>query len=216
LQQMNLKALIYTDDLSLVTHAFDQLRLRQQESAAVQFRLRRIDGSLKWCQLTLSCKTNNSHAASYFVAVIDDINHYKLLEEETLHAQQQKDLILNIAGDGILGLDSQGRHTFVNPAAAKLLGYRIDEMLNQSSHSLWHHSYPDGSDFSEDDCPITAVLHHGKTHRGSHETFWRKDGRPIKVEYTSTPMLINEQIMGAVVVFHPTESQDVSNSEQSE
>jgi len=216
LEEMNLKTLIHPEDLSSVTLAFDQLRLQQQSSAAVQFRLRCADGTLTWCQLTVSCKENMGPVAKYFVAVIDDINLYKRLEEETRYAQQQKDLILNIAGDGILGLDSEGKHTFVNPAAAKLLGYTIEEMLNQSSHALWHHSLPDGSAYAEENCPITAVLQHGSTHRGNHETFWKKDRTSIEVECTSTPIFTDGKVTGAVVIFRPTDSFSMHPMEQPE
>mgnify|MGYP000621923666 CR=1 FL=1 len=34
------------------------------------------------------------------------------------------------------------------------------------------------------------------------DIFWSKDGKPIAVEYTSTPIRDNGFIVGAVVVFH--------------
>ena len=45
------------------------------------------------------------------------------LEEKLEKLNQQNELILNSAGEGIFGLDIEGRHTFVNPVAAKMLGY---------------------------------------------------------------------------------------------
>ncbi|MCH7544461.1 MAG: PAS domain-containing protein, partial [Proteobacteria bacterium] len=41
--------------------------------------------------------------------------------------KQQNDLILNAAGDGIYGLDLEGRTTFINPAGARLIGWPVEE-----------------------------------------------------------------------------------------
>ena len=38
-------------------------------------------------------------------------------------------MILEIAGEGIFGLDKDGRHTFVNEAAARMLGYDADTLI---------------------------------------------------------------------------------------
>ena len=50
------------------------------------------------------------------------------------HLEEQNALILRAAGEGIFGLDLEGHHTFVNPAATQLLGYEPGELLGKSSH----------------------------------------------------------------------------------
>ncbi|MCU7812944.1 MAG: PAS domain-containing protein, partial [Candidatus Thiodiazotropha sp. (ex Notomyrtea botanica)] len=210
LQHTNLMELILKEDIAQITETLDLLRLKKQDDVATQFRLRCKDGSLKWCQLTLSCNHSCDSEEKYLVAVIDDIDQYKKLEEEKQHAEHQTDLILRVAGDGILGLDSEGKHTFVNPAAADMLGYQIDEMIQKNSHSLWHHSHPDGSSYPESDCPIMKVLRHGETCQSSHDIFWHKDGSAIAVEFIGTPIYMDEQITGAVVVFRLTEQQSAT------
>ncbi|MEG7525271.1 MAG: PAS domain-containing protein [Chromatiales bacterium] len=82
-----------------------------------------------------------------------------------------------------------------------MLGYEVDEMLGKNSHDMWHHSHEDGSDFPQSECPITHVLTQGLTHRGKNEVFWRKDGSSFPAEYTSTPIIENEAVTGAVVIF---------------
>jgi PAS domain S-box-containing protein len=205
LQQTNLKAMIYKEDLAQVTETFDHLRRSPQQSASVQFRLLSVGDSLKWCQLTLSSRPHTEHDDDYLIAVIDDISAYKALEDENYHVQHQTELILNMAGEGILGLDTEGRHTFVNPTAASLLGYEVEEMLHRESHQLWHHSFPDGSHYPSEACPITNVLKHGQIQHCETELFWRKDGTPLRVDCISTPILINSEIKGAVVLFRPIE-----------
>ncbi len=110
-------------------------------------------------------------------------------------------LILNAAGEGIFGLDTSGRTTFANPAACEMMGYEREEMLGVSSHDLIHHSHPDGRAYHSKDCPIYAAFSDGKVHSVSDEVFWRKDNKALQVEYTSTPLKRENELIGAVVVF---------------
>ena len=116
--------------------------------------------------------------------------------------QALSSLILNAAGEGIFGLDLEGRHTFVNPAATKMLGYSADELLGQPSHALWHHTHADGSPYPAQDCPIYGAYKDGRIHHGDTEVFWRKDGTSFPAEYTSTPITDEfGSLAGAVVTF---------------
>ncbi|QPJ62446.1 MAG: PAS domain S-box protein [Candidatus Nitronauta litoralis] len=110
-------------------------------------------------------------------------------------------LILNSAGEGIYGLDAEGKTTFVNRAAEKMTGYTAEEMIGKCQHELCHHSHPDGTPFPVETCPIYAAFTEGKKYEVSDEVFWRKDGTPFPVEYVSTPILENMKLLGAVVVF---------------
>lgn len=205
LKQINLKDMVYREDLVQITRAFNQLRHAQLQNTVIQFRLLCAGGAMKWCQLSLSRKPDSAQDETYFIAVIDDISRHKALEDENQQVQHQTELILNMAGEGIIGLDSEGKHTFVNPTAASMLGYDVAEMLHMSSHQLWHHSYRDGSPYPPDTCPITSVFKHGHIQRCDNETFWRKDGSAIQVDCVSSPIQIEGEIKGVVVMFRPSE-----------
>ena len=110
-------------------------------------------------------------------------------------------LILHAAGEGIYGLDAKGRATFVNRSAIDILGWEMDDFVGKFVHDCHHHTKPDGSPYPREECPIYAALKDGKVHRVDNEVFWTKQGEPIHVEYVSTPILHNEEIVGAVVVF---------------
>ncbi|MET0066595.1 MAG: PhnD/SsuA/transferrin family substrate-binding protein [Candidatus Thiodiazotropha sp.] len=200
---LNLMKILYEEDLPPCIQAFDQLRENQQASASIQVRMLCANSNSKWIQLSLSAKkAGDVNLDDYYIAVIDDIDSYKRLEEQNRLTQRQKELILNIAGDGIIGLDAAGRHMFVNPAAAEMLGYTIDEMLGRDSHELWHYEREDGEKYPVTDCPITDVLKDGQIRRGDREVIWHKNGSPIEVEYISTPIMEGQKVAGAVVVLH--------------
>ena len=106
------------------------------------------------------------------------------------------------AGEGIYGLDRQGLTTFVNPAAAKMLGWEPDDLLGKSQHAVIHHTHADGTPYESESCPIYAAFSDGAVHRVDDEVFWRKDGTSFPVEYVSTPISRSQGgLVGAVVTF---------------
>ena len=118
---------------------------------------------------------------------------------ETLLKEHQT--ILLAAGEGIMGIDEKGFHTFVNPAAASLLGYTPEEMIGKDSHALWHQRLSDGTHLDKSACLIHNVYTEGKAYTSSDECFVRKDGTTFDAEATVTPVVENGRIEGAVIVF---------------
>jgi len=125
--------------------------------------------------------------------------------------QRQNELVLNAAGEGIYGLNCEGITTFVNPAAARMLGWDSQALVGQPMHTKLHHSHPDGTHYPREECPIYAAFKDGAIHEVCDEVFWRKDGSSFSVEYTSTPIFENDKLIGAVVVFR-----DVTERKQTE
>ncbi len=125
--------------------------------------------------------------------------------------EQENQLILQAAGEGIYGVNAEGETTFVNPAAEKILGYRADELVGTNMHQLLHHTHLDGSHYPATDCPIYAAFKDGAVHKVDDDVFWRKDGTPCPVAYTSTPIREHGQLVGAVVVFS-----DISERKEAE
>ncbi len=122
-------------------------------------------------------------------------------EAETRQIKRQMELILESAGEGIFGLDTEGAVTFVNKTAAQMLGWEAEDLVGLSHHGLIHHTQADGSAYPVDDCPIHQAYRDGKVHVGSDEVFWRRGGESFPVEYVSTPIMENQRLTGAVVVF---------------
>ncbi|NER83236.1 MAG: PAS domain-containing sensor histidine kinase, partial [Leptolyngbya sp. SIO1D8] len=122
--------------------------------------------------------------------------------QELEQLRRQHQLILNAVGEGVYGLDLNGNVTFVNPAAAAMIDWPMDELIGKSMHAVLHHSHPDGTLYPREDCPIYAAFQDGSMHRVTHEVFWRKDGTSFPVEYISTPMRDEDgRMIGAVVTF---------------
>jgi len=126
---------------------------------------------------------------------------WRRVEELFKDMERENQLILHAVGEGIYGVDAEGRTTFVNPAAERMLGWRGDELMGRVAHRVMHHSHEDGSLYPLKDCPIYAAFRDGSVHRVGEDWFWRKDGSGFPVEYTSTPIMDKGHPVGAVVVF---------------
>ncbi len=130
-----------------------------------------------------------------------DIAERRRAEESVRLLNNQNELILNSAGEGIYGVDLNGNSTFINPSASKMIGWEAGELSGKRQHDLMHHSKPDGTPYPSEECPIYAAFNDGRVHHVTDEVFWRKDGTCFPVEYTSTPIMENNRLVGAVVVF---------------
>lgn len=159
----------------------------------------RKDGMEIPVELTVSPAGLGNHR--FFAAFIHDISERLAAEKKIRQLSRANELILNFAGEGIYGLDMNGVTTFVNPAAARMTGYAIEESLGKAQHGLVHHTKPDGTPYPREQCPIYAALRDGKMHHSDEDVFWRKDGTSFPVEFTAAPIHEEQKLMGAVVVF---------------
>jgi PAS domain S-box-containing protein len=122
-------------------------------------------------------------------------------EAEMTRIKHQMELILESAGEGIFGIDAHGNVVFVNRAASLMLGWDPEDLIGKSHHEMVHHTKANGEHYPIKECPISQAFQDGIVHFGSDEVFWSKDGNSFPVEYTSTPIMENGTLTGAVVVF---------------
>jgi PAS domain S-box-containing protein len=122
--------------------------------------------------------------------------------EQALHvATRQRELILESVGDGIYGIDLDGRITFINQAAAAALGSTPEQLTGRDMHEVIRHSHADGTPYSRAASPILQALRRSESIRMRDEVFWRDDRSAFPVEYSANPILENGQLSGMVVAF---------------
>jgi PAS domain S-box-containing protein len=148
-----------------------------------------------WCTVAGDTK----EPCLILLATVTDNGAEEFVELEQLRSQYQ--LILDSAGEGIYGLDSEGKITFSNGASTAILGWKAEDVMGRFSHEIHHHSHADGSKYPRDDCPIYHSIQDAEVHRVEHEVFWHTDGSAVPVEYTSTPIIQDGKLTGAVIVF---------------
>lgn len=112
--------------------------------------------------------------------------------------------ILDAVGEGIYEVDTGRRVTFVNTAAARLLGYEGDELIGQDAHALFHDERvrPEGGmDGTCPSCHLTAAIYGGEVVRSSEASYVRRGGERFPVDLTAAPGQDESGVSGAVVIF---------------
>ena len=166
-----------------------------------EYRVVHRDGSTKWVRNESVLIEDEMSGTRYWQGFMLEITERKTFEEALERLSRQHEMVLKSAGEGIFGLDLDGNATFVNPAAARITGWEAEELVGRPQHDLLHHTKPDGSPYPREECPIHAAFEDGTTHSRDDEVFWRKDGTSFPVEYMSSPILQDGQVIGAVVTF---------------
>jgi len=171
------------------------------------------DGVTQVCFTLLSQQIINQRRLNSEAKAIhqNGLEHWKTIEHVFREFEHENKLILQAAGEGIYGVDIHGNTTFINPAAEQILGWTSEELAGQNMHDVIHHSLEDGHHYESQHCHIYAAFRDGEVRHVDNEIFWHKSGHPVPVEYTSTPILDNHQIIGAVVIFR-----DVSERKRAE
>lgn len=132
----------------------------------------------------------------------DEVNRTQQAEELYRLSSKKMELLLEAAGEGIIGLDAKGLHAFVNPMACNLLGFTKEELIGKYHHAQYHHTDRDGSAYPKEKCPVYATLTKGTAQKNANEILWRKDNSSFPAEISSYPIIVNGQIQGAVIVFN--------------
>jgi len=134
-----------------------------------------------------------------------DVTEQYEAEEALRLATRQREQILESAGDGIYGIDLEGKVTFINQAGARSLGYTPDQLTGRDIQEVVRHGHANGAAYTSANSPIFQAMRRSEPIRMRDEIFWRKDGVAVPVEYSASPILDEGHISGMVVAF-----QDVS------
>ncbi len=191
--------LVHPDDLPLALELFQRL-LQGETPPLSELRVISKSGASHTWEFTATPQFREGKVVGILVIARDTTEH-KRAELELERLRHQQELILQSVADGIQVLDFQGKATFVNPAAVRMIGYEVEELIGRSMHDTLHHSKPDGTPYPRAECPISRTLTDDTLCEVTDEVFWRKDSTSFPVEYISAPMREDDKIAGAVVTF---------------
>jgi len=122
-----------------------------------------------------------------------------LTEDQVRDRQESLQRLLDSAAEGLFGVDTQGKCTFINRAALQMLGYGDEsELLGLEIDDLVQPSLPGGASAA------LTMRQPNAEHQEVHIaelTFRRRDGTSFPVEYWSHPVVQAGRIHGAVATF---------------
>ncbi len=123
--------------------------------------------------------------------------------------RREKERLLESIGEGVYAVDTTGECHFINRAGANMLGYEPAEVIGKQMHQLVHYQYPDGRPMPREDCTIVQATLSGDAMSVSEHVFWRKDGTPIRVELTTSPVMEVGEVTGTVVRFSDLSEREI-------
>ena len=70
--------------------------------------------------------------------------------------------ILMAVGEGVFGVDFEGRCLFCNPTALRILGYESEDLVGRNIHDLIHGKHKDGTLCSVSECGPPEIIPSGE------------------------------------------------------
>ncbi|WP_200194416.1 PAS domain S-box protein [Halorhodospira abdelmalekii] len=182
-----------------------ELLLKRGEISGLELQLRTLRGRIIWVRLSLR-KNLDETGRIVFDGLVEDIS-------DRIHAERFQHQLLHSLAEGVMGIDVEGRLTFLNPAACHMLGYTDEkEVIGLNAHSCTHHTRADGTFFPLTECPIYQVAKTGKPLEAWEDLFWRSDGTPLPVLVYAAPLRDEaDKRQGVVVSF-----QDITERQRTE
>ncbi|WP_324170557.1 HD domain-containing phosphohydrolase [Sulfurimonas sp.] len=159
-------------------------------------------------------------AVDYLTKPIDDnqllnkITLYLKIFEQKNQLQQSEKNFYDIAqsiGDGIYTLTIDGKTSFINNEALKLLGFDSKELLNVKIHDYIHYKNSENKPLLFHDCSVYKCMNDGEIYSNENEVLVKKDGLFLHVSMLVTPLYADNNIVGSVVIFKDKTHQNTIN-----
>lgn len=163
---------------------------------------------------------NKSINPDHLISLLNEMRKRKVKElelkdkeKEIKKLEEYNNLLLESSGDGIIGIDTEGLIHYVNPAAAKMIGYSAEELISVY-HSIMIRCY-NAKYFDiigHSDCPIFKAFSDGSIHKGDDLMLKNSSGKLFPVQYSSYPIKDDdENLIGSVFSF-----QDITERKREE
>jgi PAS domain S-box-containing protein len=145
--------------------------------------------------------------ARLFEAAQIEIQERRRAEEELARQSEITRTITENAASCLFMMDERGHPTYMNPAAEQVTGFTLKELRGRPLHDSIHYAHADGSPYPMEECPLLRALHGQEIMRNHEEVFFRKDGAPLPVSCSISPIQREGQILGAVLEFRDISEQ---------
>ena len=112
-------------------------RVMQNESAVLEFRIRRLDGSIRWLRNDIQPSMQGSNRVNAIQGFVYDITEQKEAEESALEAEKRFHDLLDSIQLIVIGIDISGLLFYANPFIAKTVGIPVERLLGQKGLSAF-------------------------------------------------------------------------------
>jgi PAS domain S-box-containing protein len=120
---------------------------------------------------------------------------------ERRRSEEFRSIIMDNLVEGIFTVDAQGLLTSMNDAAERMLGWSEVELLGRPMREFVLQRSGSDPSIDEGNQQLLAVRSEGRHVQLDEHAYQRKNGEPLPVAVSATPLFIGEAIHGAVVIF---------------
>lgn len=110
--------------------------------------------------------------------------------------------ILGAVAEGVAVVDADGRFTFANPAAARILGTPVNEIVGRRyDDPVWKFTFPDGTAIPVDEAPLSLAMRTGEPVSDAVYGVELPDGRHLVLTINAVPFAEEGHLSGALISF---------------
>lgn len=190
---------IYPDDREQAIE-FCHIQTELGNNHTFEYRMIDSKGEIVWLKDVVSILPQPD-GSRLLIGLMIDATEHKQTESLLINKRNELDQLLKLANEGLYGLDESGNCTFINDAGSEMLGVSKEELIGRPMHRFIHPPRLTGRGHQKKTCPVcNPALLKGRVEHQTM-TFFRQDGTPIQVRYSSIPITENDQNKGAVVTF---------------
>lgn len=192
--------MIHPKDQKMFESVFARAVKNNYASFLVEFQILHRSGSYVYIELAGNNLLSDTNVSG-FVLNLRNITDRKHVEAVLERINRQRELILESAGEGIFGIDSNGIVTFVNQAASALLMKKVEEMIGDHLSNIIRRIKIFNTWYETVNSPISDTLKESVSRHILDATFDLAGGGTLPVEFMASPIVEKEKVLGAVVTF---------------
>jgi len=173
------------------------------QGETVRWTFQTVDHTGKSIDMEFSLKPLKDERSRIIYLLLEghDVSDIKRTERALKESEGRLSAIFGSMVEGLYQLDKQGNLVYLNKAGAAILGYELDEIKGSNMHGLIHKSLPDGTQRPASDCPLLKVISQGTIYKTPDDVFIKRDGTYLPVKISSSPLIIDNKVDGAVILF---------------
>lgn len=208
---LHIQEFSHLDDVATYAELCEEILRSERESSQRENRFVHKDGSMIWGIVQVSYVRDKDSDPQLAVVQIQDVSERKNLEQKLeesrsgyqslLNHNHNHQLILNAVSDGMFGIDEHFGTTFWNKGAECLTGYTYEEMVGKNPYLVLTGACGTDENLqSKNETVLYRTMFEGVCYC-SNEIFYKKNGDSFPVEYMTSPILDQDQIIGVVLSF---------------
>ena len=169
--------------------------LKQGQDWECEMQIRTQGGALKWVHAKASAKFDSHSGVQVWTGMLADVSARRQAQAALKVSEATFRTFFETVPLGVVYHDRSGRITAANPAAGRLLGLEVDQLLGKTPFDPgWHALREDGSDFPPEQHPAMEALRLGLPVRQVVMGVHTPDGALVWLQVHATPLFKQSEL----------------------